>query len=433
MDHPMTDTNQHHQTGINRRTFVQNTSASIAAASLAAPLIARTTRRRDTLNIGVIGCGGRGTGAAVNAVEASEDARVVALADVFTDRVESSRGHLATVGDRCRVSEAHCYVGFDAYKQLLRDADVDVVILATPPQFRPMHFDAAINAGKHVFMEKPVAVDPAGIRTVIDAAKRARSQRLSVVAGTQRRHEASYREAIRRLHDGAIGRVVAARCYWNQGGLWKKDPQPEWTDMEWQLRNWLYFTWLSGDHLVEQHVHNLDVVNWVIGDHPVRALGLGGRQARTADVYGNIFDHHAIEYEYEDGTFLMSMCRQQDGCPSRVEEVIHGTEGRATLRPGYAVIEGRNPWTWSDRNPNPYVEEHRHLHDSIRGGTYLNEGQRIAESTLTAIMGRMATYTGQVVDWNRAMSSELDLSPSAYAFGSLDVRPVAIPGRTPLR
>ncbi|MCA9296244.1 MAG: Gfo/Idh/MocA family oxidoreductase, partial [Phycisphaerales bacterium] len=241
---------------VTRRHFVQGTSAVLAGAALAPMTFGITrARARDTLNIGLIGCGGRGTGAAHNAVTADDDVRIVALADVFAERLNGCRGYLSELGDRVDIQEKRCFVGFDAYTELLRDDSIDAVILATPPHFRPAHFDAAIRAGKHVFMEKPVAVDPAGYRTVLEAGARASANNLNVVAGTQRRHEASYRAAMQQIQAGAIGTVQAARCYWNQGGLWMNPRQPDWTDMEWQLRNWLYFTWLSGDHIVEQHVH----------------------------------------------------------------------------------------------------------------------------------------------------------------------------------
>ncbi len=423
------------QAELTRRDFVKTTAATVAGTSIATSALGLSPRRRtkDTLTIGVIGCGGRGTGAAANALEASQHTRIVALADVFADRLNESRGHLKSMGDRAMISDDNCFVGFDAYQQLLDHVDVDVVILATPPHFRPMHFDAAIKAGKHVFMEKPVAVDARGIRSVIESGMQAKRKKLSVVAGTQRRHEASYLTALKKIREGAIGDIIAARCYWNQGGLWMNDRQPSWSDMEWQLRNWLYFTWLSGDHIVEQHVHNLDVCNWALGSHPVRALGVGGRQARTQPEYGHVFDHFAIEFEYPHGQFVLSMCRQQDGCPGRVEEVIHGTKGRMMLSPGSARIVGETEWRFDGENANPYVQEHRSLIASITGQTYCNEAQQVAESTLTAIMGRMAAYTGQTIEWDAAMNSEENLSPSAYEFGPLDVPPVAVPGKTKFR
>ena len=418
---------------VTRRDFLATSAAAAAGSFAAAHLVSRTAHAAgsDAIRVGLVGCGGRGTGAASNALEASDRVRLTALADVFGDRLNGCRGRLAGHGDRAVVADRSCFVGFDAYQKLLA-TDVDVVILATPPHFRPMHFAAAVGAGHHVFMEKPVAVDPAGVRTVLAAADEADERNLSVVAGTQRRHEACYRAVMQRIHAGEIGRIVSARCFWNMGGLWMHPPRPEWSDMEWQLRNWLYFTWLSGDHIVEQHVHNLDVVNWAVGTHPIRALGMGGRQVRTDPNYGNIFDHFAIEYEYPNHVHAMSMCRQIDGCSGRVEEAIHGTQGYAETRPGHAVIEGAGSWRFPGPNPNPYVQEHRDLIRSILEGPRLNEARAVAESTLTAIMGRMSAYTGQAVTWEQAMSSQLDLSPPAYEFGELAVAPVAVPGKTPL-
>jgi predicted dehydrogenase len=295
-----------------------------------------------------------------------------------------------------------------------------------------MHLAAAIDAGCHVFTEKPVAVDPAGVRTVLTAAEKAKANKQSIVAGTQRRHETSYLQAMQRIHDGAIGEIVSASSYWNQGGLWMNPRKSEWSDMEWQLRNWLYFTWLSGDHIVEQHVHNLDVCNWAIGESPKRATGMGGRQVRIDPAYGNAFDHFAIEYEYPNGVYVSSYCRQIDGCASRVQERIVGTKGVCTLSPGYAMIEGGSPWRFEGDNPNPYVEEHKHLHAAIASGKPINEGAQVAHSTLTAIMGRMSAYTGKELSWDDAMKSTLDLSPAKYELGDLATPEVAVPGRTPL-
>tara|TARA_A100000171_G_scaffold52919_1_gene74249 strand:+ start:4292 stop:5473 length:1182 start_codon:yes stop_codon:yes gene_type:complete len=390
----------------------------------------------DTIRVGVIGCGGRGTGAAFNALEAHPKVHIVALADLFEDRLNSSYGYLAgneDFGSRVSVDPTYKFVGFDAYKQLLVIDNIDYVILATPPGFRPMHFDAAVNAGKHVFMEKPVAVDPAGVRMVIDAGARAKQKALSVVAGTQRRHEDSYLALMQRVNDGELGDIVGASCYWNQGGLWVHERQPRYSDMEWQCRNWLYFAWLSGDHICEQHIHNIDVINWAKDGPPVKATGMGGRQVRTDEKYGNIFDHFSIEYEYADGMTMQSMCRQIDGCAVRVEEVLVGTKGRAVSRPGYAVSTGSEDWRFTGENRNPYKQEHVDLIASLLGeGRYLNEAKRVAESTLTAIMGRMSAYTGKSITWEQALNSQLDLSPDAYSFSDLSVRPVAIPGKTPL-
>ncbi|MFT5422336.1 MAG: putative dehydrogenase [Phycisphaerales bacterium] len=431
---------------VNRRDFVK-ASAALGATAAMGGLIAPAFASRlsgstaNTIRVGVIGCGGRGTGAAVNSLEAHPAVKIVAMADLFPDRLSGSLSHLvnhdlATTDSgesRVTVSPETSFTGFDAYHKLLAMQELDYVILATPPHFRPIHFQAAIKAGKNVFMEKPVAVDPVGIRRVIDAAAMADEKNLSVVAGTQRRHESNYLELMDRVRDGDLGDVVSAQCYWNQGGLWVHDRKPEYTDMEWQCRNWLYFAWLSGDHICEQHIHNLDVVNWAMGGPPVKCTGLGGREVRKDAKYGNIFDHHAIDYEYADGRQCMSMCRQIDGTDGRVEEVLHGTRGRAVSRPGFAVVEGASPWRFTSDHQNPYMVEHADLIASITGtGTHLNEGKRVAESTLTAIMGRMSTYTGKTVTWDHAMNSKLDLSPTEYAFTALDTDPVSVPGKTPL-
>ena len=420
-----------------RRDFVR-ASTALGAAALVPSAFAAGLRTRvdDTIRVGVIGCGGRGTGAAVNALAAHPMVNIVALADLFQDRLDGSYGWLAgneDYSDRVKVDPAHKFVGFDAYQRLLAIKDIDYVILATPPGFRPMHFDAAVNAGKHVFMEKPVAVDPAGIRKVIDAGARAKQQALSVVAGTQRRHENAYLSLMDRVNNGELGEIVSASCYWNQGGLWVHDRKPEYSDMEWQCRNWLYFTWLSGDHICEQHIHNIDVINWAMDGPPVKATGMGGREVRTDEKYGNIFDHFSIEYEYANGMTMQSMCRQIDGCAGRVEEVLVGSKARSISRPGFAVIKGGSEWRFNEDNRNPYEQEHVDLIASITGsGRYLNEAKRVAESTLTAVMGRMSTYTGKSVTWDQAMNSKLDLSPDTYAFTECPVRDVAVPGKTEL-
>ncbi|HAW94771.1 MAG: oxidoreductase [Phycisphaerae bacterium] len=421
---------------ITRRRFIATTSVGAALPLATSALGGIPVMRKDEIRVGVIGCGGRGTGAAMNALQASPDVRIHALGDLFADRMTSSRdglrGQVERYGDRASVPDENCFAGWDAYQDVIA-TDCDYVILATPPGFRPQHFEAAIAAGKHVFMEKPVAVDPVGIRKVLAAARSADDQKLSVVAGTQRRHEKCYLEMIDRIRNGAIGTPLAARCYWNQSGLWSIDARADRSDMENQLRNWLYHTWLSGDHIVEQHVHNMDVVNWVYDAHPTEVYGVGGRQARTDPKYGHIYDHFSLEYSYPGNRFAHSMCRQQEGTPGRVEERITGTEGHARSHSGMAEILGPNAWRFEGRQTNPYVQEHMDLQASMRGDTArLNEGQRIAESTMTAIMGREAAYTGQLITWDEAMASTLDLSPLAYEFSERTVHDVAIPGVTEL-
>jgi predicted dehydrogenase len=307
---------------------------------------------------------------------------------------------------------------------------VDSVILTTPPAFRATHLRAAIEGGKHVFMEKPVAVDAPAVRSVIESADMAKSKNLAIVAGTQRRHDLGYNEAMKRIHEGQMGDVVALYAYWNQGGLWMHPRQEKWSDMEWQLRNWLYFTWLSGDHICEQHIHNLDVCNWAMGKHPVKAVSLAGRQVRTDPAYGHIFDHFGTEYEYDNGVLMHSMCRQIDGTASRVSERIVGTGGTSD---GNSWIKGAKDWRWDPdaERPNPYVLEHKDLIKSIRAGQPQNEGRQVAESTMTAILGRMAAYSGQEVTWDQAMASNVSLMPASLTMDAhLEVPPVAVPGKS---
>jgi myo-inositol 2-dehydrogenase / D-chiro-inositol 1-dehydrogenase len=416
---------QDHPAGIDRRTLIK-TSAATAALFATSRLV--HARGSDTIRVGVIGCGGRGTGAAFNCVAAAPGVEVHAVGDLFAERVLKAREQLLKLGPACQVTDATSFVGWDAFRQVLA-SPVDLVILATPPHFRPAHLTAAIEAGKHVFMEKPVAVDAPGVRQVIAAAQQAKSKQLAIVAGTQRRHQTEYLESMQRIHDGAIGEIVGGQCWWNQGSLWMYPRQPEWSDMEWQLRNWLYFTWLSGDHICEQHIHNIDVMNWAIGATPLKANGLGGRQVRTDPAYGHVYDHFAVELEYPGGVLVQSSARQIDGCANRVGERLVGTKG--TSDPA-SWIDGAQPWDWAGEPSDPYQQEHTDLIASIRAGTPLNEGRRVAESTLTAIMGRMATYTGQTVTWEQALASAEDLSPPVYEFGALPVAAVAVPGKTRL-
>jgi predicted dehydrogenase len=383
----------------------------------------------DKLRIGLIGCGGRGTGAARDCLKACENVQLVAMADAFRDRIEGACKELSGLpSDKYAVTPESCFVGLDAYQKLI-DSDVDLVILATPPGFRPIHIRAAVEAGKHVFSEKPVATDAPGVRSVIESAQIAKRKNLGFVAGTQRRHDLGYRQVIGRLHDGAIGEIVAGNCYWNQGGLWMKPRQPDWSDLEWELRNWLYFTWLSGDHIVEQHIHQLDVMNWAMSATPVSAYGMGGRQVRTDPAYGQIFDHFAIEFEYPGGVRISSMCRQIDGTDSRVSEYLVGTKGNSDLA---SMIRG--PAAFRYKAPSdaqtPYEREHADLVASIRSGDPLNEAKQVAESTLTAIMGRMSAYSGKLVTWDEALNSSEVLMPQTLAFGpTLPVAPVAMPGK----
>lgn len=418
-----------------RRDFVAASGAVLTAATLPRRAFGIGRPDADPIRIGVIGCGGRGTGAVHNALTASANVSLVAIGDLFPDHLAEARANFAKAASesadfagKYQVTEERCFTGFDSFRKVLA-TDVDLVILATPPAFRAEHLTAAIAAGKHVFMEKPVAVDVRTALQVIAASDQATAKGLAIVAGTQRRHDPRYIETVRRLHDGAIGDVLAGQVYWNQGGLWSHPRQPAWSDTEYHLRNWLYYTWASGDHIVEQHVHNIDVANWVLGSHPIRALGMGGRQTRTDPLYGQIFDHFAVEFEYPGGQRITSMCRQQDGTSSRVGEYFMGTRGTSN---GYDTITSATPWKHAKVQIDPYVEEHRDLVASIRAGKPLNEGRRIAESTLSAIMGREACYTGQVVTWDELLKADLAILPANFALGPQEVPAVPTPGETRL-
>jgi predicted dehydrogenase len=418
-----------------RRDFLKtSTVAALGTAALAqvGGLSRAYAAGDETIRIGLVGCGGRGTGAAAQALSTKGGVKLVAMADMFQDRLNGSLENLKkeiSEPGRIDVSDDKKFTGFDAYKKLLA-TDIDLVILATPPHFRPAHFQAAVAAGKHCFIEKPVAVDGAGVRAVLSASEEAKQKKLAVVCGLQRHHQNGYVEIMKKVHDGDIGDIVAARAYWNMGSLWMNPRQPAWSDMEWQLRNWLYFTWLSGDHICEQHVHNLDVINWAKKAHPVWCEGLGGREVRKDPAYGNIFDHHAIHYQYEDGSWMFSQCRQIPGCHNDVSEHLIGTKGNADMDGRGFLISGDKKWKYNGPNNNPYQTEHDDLFASIREGKPLNEGEFVANSTLTAIMGRMATYSGKPVTWDQALNSTIVLGPTKYEFGPLAVEPVAIPGET---
>ena len=412
-----------------RRDFCRTAAvASVAAVIPGAGVFAQGS---DKFRVGVIGCGGRGTGAAIDCLTADPAVEIVALGDLVQDRVDSSLKRLTErFPGRVNVPVNRRFTGFDNHLGVCSCPEVNLIVTAAPPGFRPIHLKAAIEAGKHVFMEKPVAVDPVGVRSVITTSELAAQKGLAIVAGTQRRHQQLYLEMMKRVQDGQIGEIVGAQCYWNQGDLWVKQREPNMTEIEWQCRNWLYFTWTSGDHIVEQHVHNLDVVHWALGTMPTNVVGMGGRQVRVAPEYGNIFDHFAVEYEYPNGVRVMSMCRQTKGAADRVEERIVGTKGVAHSR---GEIVGEKPWKFEVKEQNPYVLEHVDLIASIRKGKPLNEGRQVALSTMMAIVGRMSAYTGRMMSWDWAMnSSTLDLTPPKYAFGPNPVDPPAIPGTTPL-
>ncbi len=412
-------------TRLSRRDFLAASAAT--TLTMMSPIAFPHVVGSDRLKVGLIGCGGRGTGAARDCVGSIEGLTLTAMGDLFADRLESSAADLkAGLGERYQVTGETMFSGFDAYRKVI-GSGVDVVILTAPPGFRPAHLAAAVEAGKHVFMEKPVAVDAPGVRSVIASGETAREKGLSIVAGTQRRYEPGYRDVIARIRDGAIGEVVAGSCHWNQGGLWMYPRKAEWSDVEWQIRNWLYFTWLSGDQPVEQHIHNIDVINWALGATPVKAFGTGGRQVRTDPAYGHVFDHFAVELEYPNGAVVTSMCRQQDGTATKVGELLIGTKGRSNAA---GWIKGENAYRFEGPRPNPYVEEHIALIRAIRTGTPINEAKQVAESTMSAIMVRTAAYTGQEVTWDELMASEASLVPDTLEFGQMPVAPVPTPGRS---
>ncbi|UCC97802.1 MAG: Gfo/Idh/MocA family oxidoreductase [Phycisphaerales bacterium] len=403
-------------------------AGTLALAGATGPLA--EARGSNTIRVGVIGCGGRGSGAARNCVESSQGVQIVALADVFADRLNGLKNEF-------KIPDSHCFTGLNAYKELLALDDVNLVILAAPPGFRPVQYAAAIAAGKNVFMEKPVAVCPAGIKMVIESSRRAGQKGLAVVAGTQRRHEPKYVETMKRIHDGAIGEIVSAQCYWNMGSLWVDRAKTnwdnyksgKWSDVEWQIRNWLFTGWLSGDHICEQHVHNIDVINWAFNDLPEQVHGVGGRQYRTEPQYGNIFDHFGVEFFYPNDVRTISTCRQIEGTTGNVSERVAGTKGTSDC---CGIIQGENPWRYDGPNPNPYVVEHTDLIRSIRTGEPLNEGQRIAESTLCAIMGRESAYSRQQFKRSWFMSRcTLNLLPpnDLKLSDSRPLEPFAIPGQ----
>ena len=417
---------------VSRRAFIQTTAAATAAFVWPGGVHAAGS---DAIRVGLVGCGGRGTGAARDCLRSSEGVELVALGDLVPDRLDQCRGELAkaaaqdaSFAAKYKVTNERCFTGFDAFQRVLA-SDIHLVILATPPGFRPAHLAAAVAAGKHIFAEKPVAVDSAGVRSVLATYELAKQKGLAIGVGTQRRHQAEYLATIERIRDGVIGDVMSGQVFWNQGGLWNRARQSAWTDAEWQIRNWLYFTWLSGDHIVEQHVHNIDVANWVVGGHPVKAIGVGGRQWRTEPAFGHIYDHFAVDFEYANGVRVLSMCRQIDGTRNRVGEHFIGTKGSSDAA---GMIVGPSAWTYQhpEKRISPFVQEHTDLIASIRAGKPYNELKQIAESTLTAIMGREAAYTGQEVTWDEILKADQDLTPPQVAFGPLVVPPVAMPGHT---
>ena len=430
-----------------RRDFVKGTSL-LAGGILAAPLLSRAnffSGSDDTIKIAVVGCGGRGTGAAMQALSSKQNVKIVAMADAFKDNLDNCHKSLTeeinnSIGElakRLDVPEERRFTGFDGYQKAI--ALADVVILATPPGFRPIHFAEAIKQGKHVFMEKPVATDPAGIQSVLATAAIAKQKKLNVVVGLQRHYQNSYRELYKRKD--LIGDITSAQAWWDNDGVWVRPRKYNQTEMEYQMRNWYYFNWLCGDHITEQHIHNLDVINWFKGGHPVKAQGLGGRQVRKGKEHGEIFDHHFVEFEYADGSILNSQCRHIPGTMSKVDELLVGTKGKIFC--GAAHIKdhsGKLIYQYDTKlENNPYQTEHDELFAAIAKGEYkYADAENGASSTMTSILGRMATYTGQVIEWDKAINSGIDIHPKTYDWNAEPpvlpnadgYYPIAIPGVT---
>ncbi|MCA9076184.1 MAG: Gfo/Idh/MocA family oxidoreductase [Planctomycetaceae bacterium] len=434
-----------------RRDFLKTTSTAALTAGLVGSLSTRAfAAEDDTIKVGLVGCGGRGTGAAVQTLSSPGNVKLVAMADAFKDQIprQLSQINTAVKDDETAmvdVPEERQFSGFDAYKEVLAMDDIDLVIFATPPGFRPIHFAAAVEAGKHVFMEKPVAVDAPGVRQVLEAAQKAKAKNLKVGVGLQRRHLSTYNDVISRIHDGAIGDVVALRVYWNGGGVWepRKTREEVATEMEYQMRNWYYYNWLCGDHITEQHIHNLDIGCWIKDAYPVKAQGMGGRQVRTDKRYGEIFDHHAVEYTFEDGTKMFSQCRHIRNCWSSVTEHALGTKGYADLvdsrRIRMSDYDGSNEYIANKmQGEDPYQTEHNDLHAAIRADAGYNEAEYGAHSSMVSILGRMCTYSGKEITWEQAINSEKSIMPKSFAWDALPPTtpdengeyPIPVPGVT---
>lgn len=415
---------------VSRRTFLK-TSAAVSASTLlgAEKLFAAGTEK---IPLALIGCGGRGRDAVLDCLAADPATELTAMADLFEDRLKDTLDKLKEKHpERIRVTPQTMFVGFDAYQKALAVPGILLMINAAPPHFRPIHLKAAVEAGIHSFIEKPAGVDPAGIRSVLQTAELARQKGLAIAAGTQRRHQWIYQDMIKRLQDGQIGSIRAAYAYWVGGdmlGYWNWYQRGQMDDIQFQCRNWPWFTWLCGDHIVEQHVHNLDVVNWALNAHPVQAMAIGGRQVRTL---GNIYDHFTVDFEYPGGIRVTSMCRQINGGADRIGESFTGADGIAVIDGQTAKIDGSRPYQYEGRLNNPYVQEHIDLIQSIRNGSVLNEGKAVAESTMTGILGRICAYTGRAIRWDWLMNaSKLDYTLPKYEFGPRPAEPVAVPGQT---
>ncbi len=419
------------QPALDRRDFLQTTSASLAlgAAACARPApFGYHHSVDDTIRVGLVGCGGRGTGAAINACNADSNARLVAVADAFPERIESCLENLqrSDIAAKIDVPAERRFSGIDCYLPLIQ-SDVDVVLLCEPPHFRPRSLQAALKAGKHVFCEKPVGVDVPGVLEVMRACEQAGP--LSVVSGLCWRYDLGVREIISRIHEGAIGEIKTIQENYLTNELWHRGKDPAWTPLEYQLRNWLYFSWLSGDIPLEQHIHSLDKALWLMRDEPpVQCYGMGGRQKRTGPEWGNVYDHFAVCYEWENGVRTYSYCRQMNGCFNETDDWVFGTDGRARVLK-FTIENGEGTWRYRGRSPSMYDVEHEYLFRSIREGTPINNGRYMSLSTLMAIMGREACYTGQLIKWDELLNDQTRLGPTSYDQHDFDPGPVPVPGR----
>jgi len=404
--------------GTSRREFLERSAAAFAGTALAGGLsIGRSAHAAggDQIKIALVGCGGRGTGAAANCLDVPDQIKLIAVADAFEDRAIRARDTLRKrFGNKVDVPDDRVFVGFEAYKQAI-ECDADLVLLVTPPGFRPMQYKAAVEAGKHVFMEKPVCVDAPGFRSVMETNKLADQRGLKIAVGLNSRHTPPCVEAVRRVHDGAVGKIMFERAYCNNAGVWVRPRRPQQTEMEYQMRNWYYFVWLCGDHIVEQHVHLIDLANWLKQDHPVEANGMGGREVRKGKDHGQIFDHHFVEYTYADGTKMYSQCRHIPGCDRMGGSFAHGPDGVASTQ---GTITGKNEWQYSGPKVSGHAQEHVDLIDAMRKDLKYNEGWFGATSSMTAVLGRMAAYCGKVVRWDDAVEKGPDEMPQQLAFNA---------------
>ncbi len=411
---------------ISRRRFLKTSASAASLTALGVGMRAKLyAAGSDIIRIGLIGCGGRGAGAVVSALTVNPNAKLTAMAEPFSDRLQNTRKNLKNrMKDQVAVDDDHCFTGFDGYRKLIASG-VDVAILASPPHFRPIHAEACVNAGVHVFAEKPMAVDAPGVRRILAAGQKAREKNLSFVSGFETRYSDNAREAMWRLHNGAIGKILSIEGIYNIGYLWHRGRQPDWTEMEFQLRNWYYFTWLSGDHIVEQHVHQMDMVSWIMQEEPpLHAWGMGGRQVRTEPKYGDIFDHHAVVYEYPDGARYYAFCRQQENCYRQVSFMVQGSKGRMTGWGRY-IIEGETNWDSGRQRTHPEINTFKEMFAGMQAGKPINDSVAMARSTMLAILGRMATHSGQRITWEQALQSKKVLAPKRYAWDAL---PPVLPG-----